>query len=352
MLRYLYRSLIGLACSLVLANAASAQVAKLVESKRIWDAAPHNAFTDLVRFRDRWFCVFREGQGHVSPDGALRVITSTDGERWESAAIIRSPHSDLRDAKITITPDNRLMLCGAEALHDKSVKSHQSLAWFSEDGFKWGERHEIGDADNWLWRVTWHGGKAFGIGYDCGPEPRHVRLYSSEDGKRFEKLVPSLLAENYPNETSIVFDGDRAVCLLRRDGKANGGLVGTAQPPYTAWQWKDLGVRIGGPHMIRLDDGRYIAAVRLYDGGARTSICQIDPESAKLTELLKLPSGGDTSYAGLVMHDGLLWVSYYSSHEGKTNIYLAKVELPAAPAIGSRRGAFADNDLVANRPAR
>jgi hypothetical protein len=52
------------------------------------------------------------------------------------------------------------------------------------------------------------------------------------------------------------------------------------------------------------------------------------------------------------MHDGLLWVSYYSSHEGKTNIYLAKVELPAAPAIGSRRGAFADNDLVANRPAR
>jgi hypothetical protein len=90
----------------------------------------------------------------------------------------------------------------------------------------------------------------------------------------------------------------------------------------------------------------------LYDGGARTSICQIDPESAKLTELLKLPSGGDTSYAGLVMHDGSLWVSYYSSHEGKTNIYLAKVELTAAPAIGSRRGAFADNDLVANRPAR
>jgi hypothetical protein len=29
------------------------------------------------------------------------------------------------------------------------------------------------------------------------------------------------------------------------------------------------------------------------------------------------------------MHDGLLWVSYYASHEGKTSIYLAKVRLPA-----------------------
>ena len=51
----------------------------------------------------------------------------------------------------------------------------------------------------------------------------------------------------------------------------------------------------------------------------------IDPEYGTLTEVLTLPSGGDTSYPGLVWHDGLLWVSYYSSHEGKTSIYLAKV---------------------------
>ena len=45
----------------------------------------------------------------------------------------------------------------------------------------------------------------------------------------------------------------------------------------------------------------------------------------QLTELLELPSGGDTSYANMVLHDGLLNVSYYSSHEGKTSIYFAKV---------------------------
>ena len=42
---------------------------------------------------------------------------------------------------------------------------------------------------------------------------------------------------------------------------------------------------------------------------------------------LTLPSGGDTSYAGMVWHEGQLWVSYYASHEGKTAIDLARVKV-------------------------
>jgi hypothetical protein len=194
------------------------ETAKLIEVRKIWDQAPHNAFTDLVRFQDRWFCVFREGKGHVSPDGALRVITSTDGDKWESAALITSPNSDLRDAKITVAPNGQLMLCGAEALHDKSKHTHQSLAWFSKDGRTWSGRHEIGDPDFWLWRTTWHKDTAYGIGYGCGKD-QSVRLYSSRDGKKFETLVERLFDAGYPNETSIVFKGDSAYCLLRRDGK-------------------------------------------------------------------------------------------------------------------------------------
>ena len=79
--------------------------------------------------------------------------------------------------------------------------------------------------------------------------------------------------------------------------------------------------------MIRLPDGRIVAAVRLIEGGVRTSLCWLDPDKGTLKEFLKLPSGGDTSYAGLAWHDELLWVSYYSSHEDKTSIYFAKVQL-------------------------
>lgn len=310
------------------AGTSVASAARIVDVRRIWDKAPHNAFTDLVRFQDRWYCVFREGQGHVSADGALRVITSEDGNEWESAALITSPDSDLRDAKITVTPDGRLMLCGAEALADKSEKTHQSLAWFSNDGRNWSDRREIGDPNFWLWRVTWHGDRAWGIGYGCGPADRSTRLYSSADGHRFETVVDRLFDIGYPNETSIVFHEDTAYCLLRRDGSPNTGLLGVARPPFTDWQWKDLGVRIGGPHMLRLPDGQWITAVRLYDKPVRTSLCRLDPNAGTLTEFQVLPSGGDTSYAGLAFHDNLLWVSYYSSHEEKTCIYLARVELP------------------------
>jgi hypothetical protein len=42
---------------------------------------------------------------------------------------------------------------------------------------------------------------------------------------------------------------------------------------------------------------------------------------------LTLPCGGDSSYVGMVWHEDLLWLSYYSSHEDGTNIYLAKVRV-------------------------
>jgi hypothetical protein len=312
--------------TLSLMLAVSPGKAELVEFNRIWDKAPHNAFTDLILFKDRWYCVFREGAAHVSPDGALRVITSSDGETWTSAALLTSPAADLRDAKITVTPDERLMLSGAAAFHQPAEFKHQSLVWYSSDGRNWTEPIEIGDPNMWIWRVTWHKGTAYGIGYSTS-DSRFIRLYMSRDGIKFDTLVDNLFDSGYPNETSMIFlEDDTCLCLLRRDGEPNTAQLGTAKPPYKEWVWKDLGVRIGGPHMILLPDNRIVAAGRLYDGQVRTSLLWLDPEAGTLTEFLRLPSGGDTSYPGLVLHGGLLWVSYYSSHEGKTSIYLAVVK--------------------------
>jgi hypothetical protein len=298
-----------------------------VSSRKIWDAAPHNAFTDLVQYRGAWYCVFREGTKHVSPDGAIRVITSVDGEEWSSAALLKSDAGDLRDPKMVLTPQGALMLTSALASASGDKTQHQTLAWYSRDGRAWGAPREIGELNIWLWRVTWRDGEALGIGYDTQGE-HFVRLYRSENGRDFTPLVPRLFDREYPNESSIVFDRrGKAICLLRRDGQPGSGMLGLADPPYAHWEWKDLGVKIGGPHMLRLADGRLVAAVRLYDGGPRTSLGWIDPQKGSFTEALRLPSGGDTSYAGLAWDRGLLWISYYSSHGGKTAIHLAKVRL-------------------------
>ena len=300
--------------------------AELVEISRIWGQAPHSAFTDLARFKGRWYCAFREGAGHASPDGTVRLLSSSDGRVWHSAAHFTQP-ADLRDPKLTPTPDGRLMLTSFSVVRESPEIPARTLAWFSSDGRDWSEPVAIGDPGMWLWRASWHLGVAYAVGYGRS----QVRLYASRNGTTFAPLVDNLYAEGSPSEGSLLFlDDDTGLCLLRRDGQPSTALLGSARPPYRAWQWKDLGLRLGGPNMIRLPDGRIVAGGRLYDGRVRTALLWLDVEAGRLTEFLALPSGGDTSYPGLAFEDGLLWVSYYSSHEGRASIYLAKVKLPAA----------------------
>ena len=58
-------------------------------AQRIWQQGAHNAFTDLCLYQGRYYCVFREATAHVSPDGALRILQSSDGKRWRSVALRR-----------------------------------------------------------------------------------------------------------------------------------------------------------------------------------------------------------------------------------------------------------------------
>ncbi len=85
-------------------------------------------------------------------------------------------------------------------------------------------------------------------------------------------------------------------------------------------------MQIGGPNFIVLDDGKMLASGRQYAAkpvGAKTFVGRMNLESVAADVVF--PSGGDCSYPGMVWHKKMLWVSYYSSHEGKTSIYLAKV---------------------------
>ncbi|MFI6264866.1 sialidase family protein [Micromonospora sp. NPDC051006] len=294
--------------------------------RRIGDSAPHNAFTDLVRHEGGWFCAFREGSTHVSGDGVIRVLSSPDGRSWSSAAVLRRDDTDLRDPRFVSRPDGRLQLLAAAATGE-ATKKFRSVAWLSRDGRGWGDPTPVGEPDVWVWRAAWHDGAMYGVGY-ATREPRFVRLYRSGDGLDLHPVAPTLFAGGYPNESGLVFDPDgTATCLLRRDRETATAQLGRARPPYRDWEWTDLGVQVGGPALLRLPDGRLLAGVRLLDDPVRTAICAVDAERGELTELVALPSGGDTSYPGLVWHDDLLWVSYYSSHEGRTCVYLAEVAL-------------------------
>jgi len=308
-------------------------VPELVSVKRIWDKAPHNAFTDLLFHKGRWFCVFREGSRHVSPDGSLRVLGSADGENWESIALVEHPVEDLRDAKICVTPDGRLMLNGAGMQASKEVRYH-SFVWFSDDlGKTWTKEKRIGDPGQWLWRAQWHKGTCYSMAYgtDRDRDKRIATFYTSKDGATYDKLIPELNLDKGVGEDRILFlEDDSALCLFRHETGDKMAFLGTAQPPYDTWTWRGMNKRIGGPNMMVLPDGNILAATRFYDQRQRTALSWVDVDKAELHECLTLPSGGDTSYPGMVWKDDMLWLSYYSSHEGKTSIYLAKVKFGPA----------------------
>jgi hypothetical protein len=147
-----------------------------------------------------------------------------------------TPDRDLREPKIVHRPDGSLMIYGAAADRRKTPVTHQSIACFSKDGRAWSNPVDIADANVWLWRLCWNGGVGYGIGYDTAGD-KFVRLYKTNDGKKFDTVVETLFDDQSPNESGIVFEPDNTMfCLLRRDGKPGHGLFGSAKPPYTKWE--------------------------------------------------------------------------------------------------------------------
>lgn len=318
------------ALSLLLPTASQAAEPEIVSVQKIWDVAPHNAFTDLIRFKGKWFCTFRESQAHVGGNGKIRLITSTDGDHWTSAALLEEEGVDLRDPKLSITPDGRLMLTiGGSYYEGKKLLNRRPRVSFSPDGSTWSTPEPVLADGDWLWRVTWSpDGHAYGTSYRNDPgKPWTLTLFRSADGLKYEKLT-ELAVPGQPNETTLRFLSDGSMmALVRREGGNTRGWIGTSpKPPYTDWSWHEIPERLGGPNFIQLPDGALWAAGRQYDKPYKMHLARMTATTYE--PALLFPSGGDCSYPGLVLHDGLLWISYYSSHEGKTSIYLAKVKLP------------------------
>ena len=306
---------------------------ELVSIEKIWDAGRHNAFTDLIRFQDRFWCTFREADGHVGGDGKIRILVSEDGAKWESAALLTEERIDLRDPKLSITPGGMLMCVMGGSVYDgKTLLGRQPRVAFSSTGHEWSAPKRVLTEGDWLWRVTWKGDTAYGAAYrtvprqnaDGKPETEWLlSLYSSPDGQKWTR-VTDLEVPNRANETTLRFVGDEMIALARREQGNQKGWIGASKPPYTEWKWHETEHRFGGPNFIAIGDDLW-AGSRSYPGGAKTVLARMSRDSYE--PVLTFPSGGDTSYPGFVWHDGLLWMSYYSSHEGKTAIYLAKIRL-------------------------
>ena len=233
---------------------------------------------------------------------------------------------DLRDPKLSETPDGRLLLLSGGSLCDNDWEylTRSPRVSFSADGHTWTPPERCLAEDHWLWRVTWQGD----IGYSLsklgeGSNPRRGILYKTTDARNWEWVTEFILPDNIwtASETTLrIMPDEEMIALIRPD------WIGRSRPPYTDWSFTRIETGLGGPNFIRVPDGTLWACSRgQHDGERGTVIARMTPTSYET--VARLPSGGDCSYPGMVWHDDLLWISYYSTHEEKTNIYLARVDV-------------------------
>lgn len=108
-------------------------------------------------------------------------------------------------------------------------------------------------------------------------------------------------------------------------GEFQTGLLGIAKEPFLDWQWKETSARVSFPNFIRLAEDRVLVVVGLLDKQARTSVCRLNLETGKLTELLVIPTNGLPTQTGVATYDGKVWLSFHSDEQGKESAYLAEV---------------------------
>ncbi len=316
----------------------------------ISDSAAHNAFTDLIRYKKYFYCVYREAGAHQPGDtvdnGVIRIIRSKKGDVWKSVALLSLPKYDLRDPKLSVMPDGRLMVLMGGSEYDKSrLKSRLSHVSFSKDGLHFTEPQPVSidltirSNFDWVWSLTWQDSTGYAALYQINrPGGKwNAWLLKTYDGIYYEPVMNWDLGPR-PNEARIRFAPDnRMIIIVRRESGGN-GILGISSYPYVEWTWHDLSMKLGGPNFLVLSNDKILIGSRIYTqqelGQQIGKISEKDRTGIFLTtdkgqvyKVIELPSGGDTSYPGMIIHKGYLYISYYSSHDGKSKIYFAKAKL-------------------------
>ena len=188
----------------------------------------------------------------------------------------------------------------------------------------------------WLWRVTWHHGKAYGASYSrSDPDDKskewNIKLFESSNGIDYT-LLTQWDIPGFPNETTLRFTKTgEMIALVRRDkSDDNTAWLGYSEAPYTMWHWRATRHYVGGPNFIILPDETMWTAGRLmlnspYVSHEKTFVGIVEIDDVR--PLVLLPGFGDGSYPGIVYHEGILWISYYSTHEANSAIYLARLAI-------------------------
>ena len=332
-------------------NCATADLPDLIRAtniRRVYDDGNHNAFTDLIRFQGNYYLAFRScPDGHmVHPSAKIIVLQSKDLQVWKQVCDFSVPKRDTRDPHF-LEFKKRLFVytgtwyCG-ESSPDRSaydLNKHLGYAIHTEDGTNWSQPTMLeGTFGHYIWRANSFKGKA----YLCGRRKQHFEMKARGEGANVESAMlvsddglawktHSLFQMSKGDETAFQFLPSGDALAIGRRGSEEAQLL-SSKYPFSEWQSSPLSEYIGGPLLKRWGN-RWLAGGRNNSPlGPRTVLGWI--VDGNYQPALVLPSAGDNSYPGIVIHsDSKATVSWYSSHEPdengnvRTAIYMADIEV-------------------------
>ena len=332
----------------VLTESAKLPALRMQSVRRIHHNGEHNAFTDLCRFRGKFYLTFRScPDGHmVHPTSAILVLSSEDGIQWKEVHRFSVPQRDVRDPHFLLFKDRLFVITGTWytgnstlPLDQYDLNKHLGYTVWTDDGEAWnGPQMMEGTFGHYVWRAASDGKLA----YLCGRRNPRFEITARGEGDKVESVMlasedglvwrkQALFQEIEGDETAFWIDLQGTLTGVGRRSRNRPAQLLRSQPPYLHWDRAELERGIGGPMIVRWGDHWLI-------GGRDTSnpshpVTALDwLDGDRLVRALQLPSGGDNSYPGFVeLDENNALLSYYSTHEedrqGRpmTAIYLAQL---------------------------
>jgi len=291
----------------------------------------HNAFTDLIRWHDRYYLCFRHGTSHMSMDGEIRVMSSPDMKSWIPCVTLDTWGDD-RDPHFAATPSALYVYFGTwDLIHssDHGTPDRGCVrSYFAStiDGENWSKVRGVYEAGWWLWRVRYHNAAFYSAAYTASrptPPLRETRLLRSEDGLEWS-LVSTVTKERMAGEADMLFRPDGSIWMISRTGdKAGDAVLFRSDATLEQWRPSNTGVLIHSPAFAEWKDRVFVAGRGREGEKYVTRIWEILAD--RIEDRITLPSGGDTAYPGLVVDPACenaefpsFFVSWYSQHERET----------------------------------
>lgn len=305
---------------------AKAELVKPASVRKIYGDGRHNMCPFLVRWKGDYWLAFRNATNHRSQDGDHIIMKSPDGVKWKQAFRFDDGPDD-RDPQFLATRDRLFLYDPVSAGGNKA----RTLAKYTDDGLTWTKAKEIYKAQYVLWRPFESGGKFFAAGFK-GRVPgkeRHAELITSTDGLDWTTVSTIRAGQSESEPTVHILPDGKGITFLR-DVARGLGVVLTSEPPFKTWKQGEYTIYLAGQSAYTFKGVNYLIS-RTVEKTAKGEISSVTvftfDTNGKLQPYCTLPSGGDCAYGTAVKDGNDMMIAYYSSHEGSTNIYLARVPL-------------------------